>query len=1404
MSKFLKRIITFTGIALIAVQQQAAAQGTNNPISKITIASPTAASLGKYGDIPVNYHTGIPQISIPIYTASAGPLSLPVSLSYHASGLKVQEPASWVGAGWALNSGGVITRSVMGAPDEKGTNNGGTQTHGHFSDYGYNSYVNSGGAGNTGTEDWQAIANGYKDGEPDLFFFNFGSYSGKFYFRDDRTPVIVPEADFKIEPYYNPPNAAPVGTSYSIQSFIITTPDGVKYYFGNTPGLTGTPPVEITKPVTAANGMSSANTISSWFLNKVSTADDQFAITLSYQPENYGYHTISMFPIDAVPANQTFGAVHGYDLVKNVIQGVRLSQINFGNGNGIINFITGANARTDLSDNTGLFNSDPVNQSAKPLAAIEITDGITAVKKFNFTYSYFTDNSTPLPQDIANFAPTLQTDKQRLKLDQVQEISGDGTITKPAHYFTYFNEQVPRRLSFGIDHWGFSNGATGNSTPIPTYTVFQSNITNNYPGANRDASWPAMRGGTLQQINYPTGGYSLFEFEPNSVYNTNTSNVTSNVTLTSLYVHLYGQSALSMTNSFVTDGTAMSMSFNNASNYSSPFTIVNSSNVVVYTTNIGNNQVVTVNLTLPAGTYQATLSVHPSSTGGSQVAINQWQTNPVTTSNTIIIGGNHIKTITHNDGVTTNNIVTAYDYIQDNNQTSAILYSRPAYVGIIRNDLIRDVGYWTTNGFTPYLSLNGCTTVGNASYYKSPSSIRPMATTQGNHIGYSQVKVSQTGNGYSVYKYYGPTGVAPWQTNSGPIAVQSINTAGCDANAPNYPAAPLPFDYKRGELQYEAHYNQANQLLKEASYTPVYVNSSITTPGFIVSSYTNTGGFGAFLATKYELTTARKTQTQVTETAYDPATGGSSTTTNTSYNESAFHNQATRATSTNSQGVVVETKMKYAFDFRISTCDGIADGYPQYTIDCATCLTAKNNAMAACGNINTNPNYNQCLTDAYLAYLQCQTTARINYVNYRKTNFTNPVNTFKTYHDNAKNNPATDAELKPILQLQDNYENPVIETTKWKNGNLLGASFSRYDYSTVPAGKVYINKVQAINLAATTTTFTNAATNAANTGIIKDSRYKDESFVKFYNGNLAEITSKDAVTTAYLWGYNNTLPIAKSIGVTHSTLLAAYGTAGNNLSLLRSQPALNVNGAQLNTYVYTPIVGMTSETDVNGKSITYEYDKLQRLLLARDFNNNILKQYDYKYQVTPPNATPQWLATGLTRCKPCPQNNIYITNILQQEEKDNNPASGTYNNLRWTDIGTSTACVSDANWQNTAIAIRCRLNASSQNTGEQEQQQSDINPCSPTYGLTQWVVVGINTTACPLPVSGCNTSNCTGADKKCINGLCETGTRVNTATVQNPKLVGGWTCTYHYVWSDGSISVDYTEVNASACIILDF
>src|SRR5580658_9687649 len=68
--------------------------------------SPTATALEKYGTYQVNEFTGVPDISIPLYTVEAGGLQVPITLSYHASGNKVTDVASWAGLGWSISSGG--------------------------------------------------------------------------------------------------------------------------------------------------------------------------------------------------------------------------------------------------------------------------------------------------------------------------------------------------------------------------------------------------------------------------------------------------------------------------------------------------------------------------------------------------------------------------------------------------------------------------------------------------------------------------------------------------------------------------------------------------------------------------------------------------------------------------------------------------------------------------------------------------------------------------------------------------------------------------------------------------------------------------------------------------------------------------------------------------------------------------------------------------------------------------------------------------------------------------------------------------------------------------------------------------------------------------------------------------
>ena len=80
--------------------------------------SPEVASLMKHNEYPVSYFTGQPQINLPIYVVRQGQLEVPISISYHGGGIRMNEHAGIIGLGWSLNAGGCISRTVHGLPDE--------------------------------------------------------------------------------------------------------------------------------------------------------------------------------------------------------------------------------------------------------------------------------------------------------------------------------------------------------------------------------------------------------------------------------------------------------------------------------------------------------------------------------------------------------------------------------------------------------------------------------------------------------------------------------------------------------------------------------------------------------------------------------------------------------------------------------------------------------------------------------------------------------------------------------------------------------------------------------------------------------------------------------------------------------------------------------------------------------------------------------------------------------------------------------------------------------------------------------------------------------------------------------------------------------------------------------------
>ena len=59
------------------------------------------------------------------------------------------------------------------------------------------------------------------------------------------------------------------------------------------------------------------------------------------------------------------------------------------------------------------------------------------------------------------------------------------------------------------------------------------------------------------------------------------------------------------------------------------------------------------------------------------------------------------------------------------------------------------------------------------------------------------------------------------------------------------------------------------------------------------------------------------------------------------------------------------------------------------------------------------------------------------------------------------------------------------------------------------------------------------------------------------------------------------------------------------------------NDAELTTYTYDTLVGMTSSTDPKGMTTYYEYDGLQRLMNIKDKDGNIVKNYQYHFEPQP-------------------------------------------------------------------------------------------------------------------------------------------------------------------------------------------
>jgi YD repeat-containing protein len=431
------------------------------------------------------------------------------------------------------------------------------------------------------------------------------------------------------------------------------------------------------------------------------------------------------------------------------------------------------------------------------------------------------------------------------------------------------------------------------------------------------------------------------------------------------------------------------------------------------------------------------------------------------------------------------------------------------------------------------------------------------------------------------------------------LCVRTIDPAICDANAPSQPTAPPNYEYDRGQLKYQSDYNAHWQVVKTIAYHHDYDSTRLVTPAYQARYIA-----GAGLASAYVRRGYWQTKSTITETLYD-LTGANPApihvTSQAQYFTSRFHHQATRTVQAASSGDTLETRIQYSSDLRAPEPDALADGNASFTTACASCDLDYQSRLHNCAA-------DDCRYNAYVDNLICRASAQKAYIAYRRQNFTDSLNIFQVRHDAAKN--AADARLHLLLQLQDDSRLAVVETSRWKNQLLLGATYSTFGSGLSQPNTLYSASQFALFLSNPSPQF-NAAT-VANNSICLDSHYTatPETTLKFDNGNVVEVRLKTGIITSYLWGYANTLPIARATGVSYATLQMAYQKYGN-LTAMRTAPVLA--HALLSTYVHQPLVGVTSQTDPTGWITGFEYDALGRLVRTRDEQDRILSQQQYHY-----------------------------------------------------------------------------------------------------------------------------------------------------------------------------------------------
>lgn len=1130
--------------------------------------SPTVSALMKFEEVAVSNYTGVPDISIPLFSSAtlSKDINLDISLKYHSNGVKADETASDVGLGWSLIAGGTISRTVRGLPDEvleypTGLDSGmGRIGIYHKNNSAWPNFYYNFNDNLTNPEKDQYVLNpvsqetydkandfiwgasdlGRYDTEHDLWQFNFMGKTGRFYIKlnsINNSLEIVPLDEFRVKIKYNYILNTVNNNPFKPLSFEIYDEKGYKYIFDiieKSYYQTATENYYGGDSGTNSSISSEKNNDTSFHLSKVFDNNDNLLIAFSYSNEGEytetkidtqetenQYLTPNFQQFSVYNCNNEFQPLRSRTNTTFINKVKKIKEIEIRNYGSVKFKYEHRREDTNIA----------LNNSAVALSEITIFDtNSVIVKDLKFEHGY----STVLGK--------------RMILNKIMERETDLYIDK--YSFDYYNQSYDESsYHVGKDYWGYFslipnciNENHGRRFPTPEFST-------------RDL---------LRKIKYETKGCTIFDFESNT-YSYQGNQVITNYFEDDQNIFLDHSGTMSFnssnSNTIIDIGVLNeykkivfnpSIIIDNIANATKSFMLFKKVNNVWVVSGLGlncyNNSCCIEFYPEPNVVYGIKYSNLNVNISSETLTLDYYKPNNQI-KEYLYGGGNRIKNISYfdrdvssQDFQNTSNSNTTlpvkqkfYDYQNPDNQlksSGSLVYLKPIYTA--------------EKSFTLGTQCNCSTSLNNSSFSYRSTSTKNLVSgilTQGSEIGYKFVTVKE--NGSISYEYTSPIEY-PEEIIVGTYNHQrSIN-----------------FDYKRGLLLSEIIKNNNEKTIKSSLFQ------------YSISDRKEQTGLNLFKS--------------FTDQFY--------------------------------QGVphfLYYSELKYNFTNNINVIGSITSG-PSQTGIYGVCIYTK--SLISLHNADAISRRNIYMRPVFEAYgwakLSSKTTNNYFYPN----GSTSPkiVTTNETYSYNPLNKQIASHTVRDTLGeiLTTNYfyhtgnsptsQNRIseIERIETKKGTEL-LSESKINYSINFTGNQ---------------SFLPSTIEVKKGQIPSEVRLKNNRFDEF--GHVLEVEQDSGVKICYIYGYNKTQPIAKIENATYSSIesqatnLQTISNSGSEEELITALSELrnSLPNAMVTTFTYKPLIGVSTITDSKGDKITYFYDSFGRLQTVKDKEGNVLSENQYNYR----------------------------------------------------------------------------------------------------------------------------------------------------------------------------------------------